>query len=343
MGHEMGLKMVSALRLDRWNFPFPSIQYYFDNRFGKEHPEYRMVDRDGKPMRSLSYAYPEVRRNIIKHIIDMARLGFDAVALLFSRRVPLLHFEEPVAKRFYEKYGEYPYNLPLADKRLNSVHSEILTEFMRELRAALDEAVPDRRVEIHARVLFSMYDTNLFGLDVRRWAKEGLVDVILSFPQRLYEKLPPEIMLPDGSIDMEKYSVYKETSEENTTYFNTDFDFEEPYVDCYGNSVGPKSQRERVEEFLEIEKEFGTKVIFDIMPRVMSPEENERRAKELYSYGAERLTLWDTNARYWRFGMWNTVKKLGHKDALLRGERLAEGAIRYSRILSIAGLDESKF
>ena len=342
MGHEMGLRMVTSQRLAAWDQSFPTIQCYFDNSFAKAHPELRCVDRDGKKMRSFSYAYPEVRRYAIDQLVNRARLGFDAVQPIFTRRVPFLLFEEPVAKRFYERYGEYPYELPLIDERLNALYCEIMTEFMRELRAALNSEIPERHVEIHARVLFSLYDSKYFGLDVRQWAKEGLVDCIISFPQRLYERLPSKVFSENGRIDIEKYSAYLEDSAEHPVFFDCDFDFLPPYVDCYGNSVGPASQKERIDEFLEIEREFGTKVFFDLMPREMPSDEYERRAKEFYSLGAERISLWDTNTRYWHPAMWDTVKRLGHKSDLLDGKTLSS-VTTYHRILSVAGHDETKF
>ena len=123
----------------------------------------------------------------------------------------------------------------------------------------------------------------------------------------------------------------------------SDIDFIEPYRDYRGIMRGPASQKERVKEWNLIEKRYGTKVYFEIMPRQMPNAEFKRRVTELYDVGAERFGLWDTNERAAYRAMWSFVGKIGHKDEI-KDMDVSEG--KYYRnfvIYSVGGKDFSRY
>ena len=208
-GHEKGLKMSVSLRMGAWGMAFPYDQYYFDCKFMIDHPELRAYDRNGDEVYAMSYAYPEVQDYLVGELINMARSGCDAVTLIAHRGIPYVLFEKPVADRFYELYGEYPYELPLDEPRLNKLHCDIMIEFFRKLRKALDEGFGKNKVGIHLRGMFSLYDCKIIGLDLERLCAEGLLDAVICHPQRHYERLDGDIWQEGGEyrIDIEKYTA----------------------------------------------------------------------------------------------------------------------------------------
>lgn len=346
IGHSMGIKMCSSMRAGCWGMGFPFEQSYFVNEFAEEHPELRCVDRDSQVVDALSYAYPETQDYMISEFVRMAKLGFDAVAPIFHRGIPYVLFEKPVADRFYELYGEYPYELPLCDERLNGLHCEIMTGFMQRLRDALDEATGKDQTEIHARVMFSVHDSKCIGLDLETWSRLGMVSAIISYPQRIYELLDGDIWENEERtrIDLKKYSEYFAHTLNPALMTRCDFkNFVEPYRNYCGKLCGPKSLEERIGEFMELERKYGTKIYFEIMPRIMTPEEYKDCATTLYQAGAERFSLWDTFERVPHSAMWSMVRRSGHK-AEIEGFSTGENEFfRRIKIIRIAGKYENRY
>ncbi len=314
---KMGIKSSVSMRMGGWGMPFPYDQFYFDCDFVESHPEWRTKDRNGDEIRAMSYAYPEVRKFMIDELVKCAESGCDAVTIMAHRGIPYVLFEEPVAEKFYELYGEYPYELPLDEPRLNKLHCDIMTGFVRELREALDERFEKNKVQIHFRSLYSLYDSKYVALDAEEWAKQGLISAIISYPQRVHELLVGDVWKDDRKerLDIEKYTNYVRTSY-HVNMRPCDFETIEPIVNYRGELCGPRDQRERVEEWMSLEKKYGVKLYFEILPRHLSCEEFRDRAMDLYNCGADGLALWDTYGRAAFKSTWATARRLGHKDDL---------------------------
>ncbi|MBP3377094.1 MAG: hypothetical protein J6L83_10050 [Clostridia bacterium] len=341
---KMGIKSSVSMRMGGWGMPFPYDQFYFDCDFVESHPEWRTRDRNGDEIRAMSYAYPEVRKFLIDELVECARSECDAVTIMAHRGIPYVLFEEPVARRFYELYGEYPYELPLDEERLNKLHCDIMTEYVRELREALDKEFGKNRVEIHFRSIYSLYDSKYVGLDAERWAKEGLISAIISYPQRVHELLGGDVWKDDSKekLDLDKYTNYVRTSY-HVNMRPCDFETIEPIVNYRGELCGPKSQRERVEEWMELERKYGVKVYFEILPRHLTSEEFKSRALDLYDCGAERIALWDTYSRAAFRSTWATARRLGHKDEL-KERNVGEGVdYRTLFMLKLGDRDLNRF
>jgi len=344
-GHSMGLKMCSSMRMGFWGKEFPDDQILFENKFAKKHPEYRCVDRDGTVMTALSYSYPEVQDYVIEQFLNMAKLGFDAVETIYSRGVPYILFEKPFIDAFVAQYGEDPRELPLDEPRVTALRCEFMTGFMRKLRKRLDEEFPDRKIGIHGRVFFSLYENKMISLDPETWAKEGLVTALISFPQVTREVLPREVFRADapGRIDLEKYTKYAKSHGHDLIYWNQNFWFHEPMLDSRGVPQGPKNQKERIQEFVELEKKYGVRFYVELFPRQMPPEEYQKKTLELYSYGCHGFSLWDTYTRAPLKRQWSMVRRLGHEKELISYTN-GEGEFwRIVPIVKIAGQDVSRY
>lgn len=344
-GHSRGLKICESIRMGAWGLEFPDDQTYFANVFAVEHPELRCIDRDGLPIDALSYIYPEVQDYMLDQFTNMAKTGCDAVEMICNRGVPYVLFEPPFVEMFQARYGEDPRYLPLDDARVTELRCEVMTNFVRRLRARLDEVCPDRKIGLHARVLFSLWDSRHIGLDPETWAKEGLITAVLSYPQRIREILDGDVWqenCPDH-LDLEKYTKYAREREDNLIYRKQDFNFMPPMADSHGVLRGPATQQERVDEFMRLEKEYGVPVYLEIMPRHMTTEEYKNRALELYNCGCNHISLWDTYSRVRGKAEWSMLRRMGHKDEL-PGFDSGEGTLyRQVRLLKVGGKDVGRY
>jgi hypothetical protein len=180
--HDAGLAVHVASRVAAWEMIGPSCGL-LTSPFYRQHPEWRCRERNGADFPRMSFAVPEVRAHVIEVLREALRFGADGVNILYARGVPLVLLEEAFCDPFRRRYGQDPRGLDSRDARMHELRAEILTTFMRETRAMLDEegARCGRRLALSA---FTLWDepTNLrYGIDVRRWVADGLVDMVLPY------------------------------------------------------------------------------------------------------------------------------------------------------------------
>ncbi len=344
LGHQKGLLMSVSVRMGAWGMGFPYDQCYFDCDFIQDHPEWRTVDRNGDIISALSYAYPQVRKYMVDHLVNMARSGCDAVTLIAHRGIPYVLFEKPVADRFFALYGEYPYELPLDEPRLNRLHCQIMTEFFQEARQALDREFGKNKVKLHLRTMHSLWDSSMVGIDTEQLAREGLIDTVISYPVRCYEKLDGDIWQPDKDyrIDLTKYTDYVRRQKHPICH-RGDFPFEGSYTDYRGEARGPATISEWVQQWMDLEHKYGVAVYLELMPRHLPADEVQHRALELYDNGAQRFALWDTYDRVPVKAQWNMMRWLGHRQALSSMRPQEISPVRHWKIFRLAGYDVSRY
>ena len=312
-GKKNGLKMCVSTRVAEWGMNFPYDKIHFEQKFARQNPDLRCVDRDGDVTDYMSYAYPEVQDYVIDGLLKMAESGSDAVQILFSRGWPFILFEKPFTDKFLEIYGEDARALPLDDERIVELKCSIMTDFIRRARKALNGAGYSG-TELHAKVMFSLYDNRLVGLDLESWAKEGLVSRIVSDERRIREVLPSDLM-ENGRINLDKFTAYAKSSVNEPILYEYDSIFK-PMADSKGVLRGPISNTERISEFAELERKYGMTAYIEIMPRNMSPKRMVEKANEIYAAGCSHIGLWDTYSRTRRRSEWNMWRRIGHKDEL---------------------------
>ncbi|MHB0936890.1 MAG: glycoside hydrolase family 10 protein [Armatimonadota bacterium] len=145
------------------------------------HPEYRCIDIDGTPVARLSIAFPEVRAEFLKLFTEQVEMGAEGVNNVFVRGVPMVLYEEPVRDRFRELHGEEITGVAADDPRAQAVRAEFMTAFMREQRAALAAAGPERKTSVIATVPATRTACEFFGLDIPAWIREGLIDILCPY------------------------------------------------------------------------------------------------------------------------------------------------------------------
>ena len=186
--HEAGLLCYVTIRMNPCyppkaaGWPGESMARFYNSRFWWEHLDcrIRLKRETGAPKAysNLSYAFPEVRARWLAIIREVLKRDVDGVDLDFLRHPPFFGYEEPLVKAFAERYGADPRKLPDDEPRWLDLRCEIMTGFLREVRRAVDEAGKQkgRPLGISARI-DQRYGKQL-GLDVARWAREGLVDIL---------------------------------------------------------------------------------------------------------------------------------------------------------------------
>ena len=133
--HALGIRIFPSLRLQG---PKSVPLEMEKGSFYERHPEFRCKDKHGRGIAHLSLAFPEVRHLWISLLCEALEYGFDGVHVIFCRSQPFVLYEAPVIQRFREEYGEDPRECPDDDPRFWRILSTFVTQFARELRAAVD-------------------------------------------------------------------------------------------------------------------------------------------------------------------------------------------------------------
>ena len=191
LGHaqELGIEFHAGYRVAGFHYPAPHDSSNKGASFYKYHPELRGTDRNGHITPRISYSYPKTRSFVVSLLREMAEFPIDGVCLLYNRRPPLVEYEAPVVEGFKTEYGDDPRQIDENDPRWLTYRARTLTQFMREVRQAMDEAAEqrgrDRPLEISAVVMGSLEENLVNAIDLKAWIEAGVIDVIMpysSFP-----------------------------------------------------------------------------------------------------------------------------------------------------------------
>lgn len=182
--HNVGMKVLIGCRPGAWRHTEP-LGAFFDSPFFRSHPEWWCVARDGSPIPRMSFAVPEVRAHLLAMIREAVAFGADGACVIYVRGAPLTLYEPPFRERFAARHGGDPRERPDDDPEVLSVRAEVLSEFMAGLRGMLDAEAArrgdGRRLELAAIVPADEADNARFGIDLRRWVNEGLLDLCLPY------------------------------------------------------------------------------------------------------------------------------------------------------------------
>jgi uncharacterized lipoprotein YddW (UPF0748 family) len=182
--HEIGLEFHAAYRTAGFHFPVPHREWN-SRGFYDDHPEWKGVDRQGRSTPRLSYAYSEVRQFVVSILKEVAGYPIDGVCLLYNRRPPLVEYEPPVVEGFQSKYGLDPRKLSERDPRWLSFRATFLTQFMREVREAMNQVGREQKrnkaPQVTAIVMSSREENLYYAMDLESWVREGLVDALIPY------------------------------------------------------------------------------------------------------------------------------------------------------------------
>jgi hypothetical protein len=173
-------------------------QPHITSHFAAQHPEYQERDRAGRRVSSkLCYAIPEVREERLAILLELQRIGVDGLLLGFCRQPPILMYHEALVEPFREETGVDPRGIDSADpddfREWFQFRADVLTGFMRSLREGVrkQEAELGRRCPIVARIPdASEWLLLAYGIDLRTWLAEDLIDATMISPFPLTREDP---------------------------------------------------------------------------------------------------------------------------------------------------------
>ena len=225
--HSLGMKVHVGIRPAIWTYYEP-LRRFFDSPFYQAHPGWRCVDRDGTSTTRMSWAVPEVRKHLIDVLREAVSFGADGAHLVFGRGVPVVLYEPSFLEIFQKRYGQDPRNLDEeSDPRIKQAWAEVVTTFMREARAMLDEEQKRRgdgkHLGLSAMTFSNEYNNLLYGIDVRQWVAEGVIDEIYTDQYGIGGKKAGvdinfflEVCRPKGIPFFPSYTVFSPPSYDNT-------------------------------------------------------------------------------------------------------------------------------
>ncbi|MBM3804712.1 MAG: hypothetical protein FJW26_20660, partial [Acidimicrobiia bacterium] len=182
--HRIGMEFHGTYRPAGFHFPVPEERWDEGGLYDR-HPEWRGQDRSGRPTPRLSYAYPEVRKAAIALLKEMAAYPVDGICIAYNRRPPLLEYEAPIIESFKARYGKSPKEVSDDDPQWLAHRATVLTQFMREVREAMEEVARQRKTvaipQVSVIVMSSEAENLYYGIDLRVWIKEQLVDTIIPY------------------------------------------------------------------------------------------------------------------------------------------------------------------
>jgi hypothetical protein len=175
-----------------------SEQFYggmFACPFYRENPQWRRIAKDGKA-NGLSFFYPEVRKERVDVLMEVAERGADGLIVGTDRQPPMLLYEPELVKQFRDKTGIDPLKI---DASSGAPYTEwirfranFFTETLRELQSRL--APLRQRTGKPIPVAIRIPSVGLFfnlaqGLDVEAWCREGLIQQLQLDPlEEFYAK-----------------------------------------------------------------------------------------------------------------------------------------------------------
>jgi hypothetical protein len=190
LAHAQGQDFWYYLRPQGWllNWPYDQATR---SRFVGEHLNLRCIEADGKQIAHMSFAYPEVRRQLTGIVAEAVERGADGFCIALVRGWPWVRYEEPVRERFRQLYGGEARERPDTDPELRRVWRSFVAEWLRELRAVLDGAPNARGKRRCLSVICGpTLEWNLrHGLDVAHFAREKLLDAVMPYPYGLHPRM----------------------------------------------------------------------------------------------------------------------------------------------------------
>lgn len=177
--HAMGLKFDIMVRLAMVGAIPPTRD---GQGFVQKHPQFRQVLRDGTPVQKASYAFPEVREQMVAIIRESAEtFDIDGVNLCFTRGPSFTSYEQPVLDDFRKEYGEDGRKVDLDDARMRAIHGRYLNSFVGDVRKTLDEVgkKKGKRLELSTWTWTDVNRNLNAGMDVEHWIEQGWLDSAL--------------------------------------------------------------------------------------------------------------------------------------------------------------------
>ena len=183
LAHADGMKILAGLRMIGPQYPMIRAPIGAARHYWR-HPEWTKRDRLGRPVGNWSLAYPGARNYWLSLLRETLAYGVDGVHLHLNRATPFILFEEPVVRDFIQRHAVDPRGLPEGDPRWVAHCAGYVTQFVREVRALVDEK-PGRQLGVTVagpakeRPEDGLYKGKSYVCDVETWIRDRLVNYVI--------------------------------------------------------------------------------------------------------------------------------------------------------------------
>ena len=182
--HNFGLEFHASYRVAGFHFPPPDDEWNKGGLYYRR-PEWRCLNRAGRPEPRLSYAFPGVRQFVLTLLEEVAEYPVDGVCVLFNRRLPVLGYEDPTVEAFRAKFGLDPRTGDELDPRWLALSAGVLTDFMGELRDRMRAKADANRAKAdrhhRGRDGFEKDENYRNGIDLEAWVGKDLIDTLVPY------------------------------------------------------------------------------------------------------------------------------------------------------------------
>ncbi len=188
LGHANGIPILGRLSMNRFYGAPNTIDS--TSRFYQAHPGWVEVGKLGQPIRDrMCYAIPGVQQERLDILLEIQRIGVDALVLDYCRQMPILWYHPAIVQPHHQKTRIDPRSIdttkPEDYTEWFQYRADILTSFMRKLRAEVrkQEEQLGRPCPIVARVPdYAPWLMVACGLDIETWFAEDLIDATMLSP-----------------------------------------------------------------------------------------------------------------------------------------------------------------
>lgn len=308
-----GMELWPSFRIQQ---DYPSdysggVGYDFNSPFVDAHQDWRHVDRQGKVSSHLfSHFHEGWEQYKLDLLAEIARKGPAGIHLnLACEFGAIWDFEPRAVARFKRQYGIDPCAEDTPPPEWYQFQCDHLTEFMRRLRIQTNEIAAGlgKRIPIAVQVSADWHviighpfgartvpANFVFGFDIARWSREGLVDIIAPSFRRDYRPM---------FLD----HIYEELGEVRKLIELA------PSIGQHHDAVLPRGYDWSV-YFTDAGK--GRK---DLTPFIeIDPWRILRHAHDLYQQGADSVNVWEMGEAFVPRGRWNILKNIGDREMLAR-------------------------
>ena len=175
----IGAEILGWLTMNRW---YDKSQLE-DSVFQGKHQYLRERWKSGKREAGrFCYFFPELRKERISLLVDAVKQGTDGVLIGCARQPPMMLYHPKMVEAYIKETGINPMKLNYKTERAKIMawakwRAKYFTMVLEELKPQLKAINPDAVIAI--RILAAGFDRNLLqGLDVKDWARKGLIDRI---------------------------------------------------------------------------------------------------------------------------------------------------------------------
>ncbi len=284
--------------------------YDFNSPFTEAHQHWRHVDRAGVVCsHCFSHFHSGWEQYKLDLLAELARKGPSGLHVNFTCELGALwDFDPQAVARYRHETGEDPLAENEPPESWYQFRCDHLTDFMRRLRTQTEGIAADlgRPIPIavqvsgewsilKARGLVKAVSQNwLSGMDVGRWAREGLVDIISPSFRRTYKPMFLEHLYDELGPARTHVQIVPSVGQHDNAVFPRGYEWSRYFTD------------EGLEQAGDSLIPFGELDAWRVL----------REAHDLYRQGADAVDVWEMGGAPIRLARWEVLRRLGDRPWL---------------------------